>query len=116
MLPLPENVRLIEVPESVPAPARLGNDPVAPAKFPVPPVTVADAVPLPRRISGEPVRVPVIVPSPPDKVMVYGPDNVAIERDPLNVPLPIPLSVAVPVAVTPPLALNAAAAVTFNVV
>jgi hypothetical protein len=83
-------------------PARDGNEPVAPAKFPVPPVTVADPVPEPLSIVAGTVRVPVIVPVVPlVKVIVYGAVNVVRLKVAVNVPLPMFVKVAVPLTATP---------------
>ena len=50
MVPAPEKLSVNVVPFSEPLPGMLGNDPVAPAQLPVPPVTVPAAVPLPVRM------------------------------------------------------------------
>jgi hypothetical protein len=89
-------------------PVRLGNDPVAPAKLPVPPVIVADPVSAPPEsadtgIFNVPVSVPVV---PLVRVMVKVPLRFwelsgVSGKVPLNVPVPIPLRLAWPLAESP---------------
>jgi hypothetical protein len=103
MVPGPLKLRLMVVPERPPEPAMLGNDPVAPAYAPAPPVTVATAVPDPplRNAAGI-VTVPVRE-SVPDSLTVKGPVRPAVPAVSVaeNCPLPMPfVKSAVPVAVT----------------
>src|ERR1019366_5934427 len=88
-----------------PVPARDGKDPPLTPGY-VPPVMVAEPVPEPVSNAGGIFSVPVIVPAPPVSVMVKGALKFPVESgvretDPLNVPLPIFVSVAVPVAEMP---------------
>src|SRR5215471_16181961 len=87
-------------------PVSEGNEPVAPAYVPVPPVTVAEPLPevaAPVSSVAGIERVPVMVPPPPESVMVKGaltvvPVMAVRETVELNVPLPILIKLAVPVA------------------
>jgi hypothetical protein len=103
--PAPVKLKTIPLGPRDPLPVTDGKDPVAPLKLPVPPVMVADPVPdvvVPNNSVVGSVKVPVRV--PPDRVIVKG----AFTFDPLievgesvalNVPFPIFVRVAVPVAV-----------------
>ena len=104
--PAPVKVRVMpdwSVPD--PEPVMEGNEPVAPAYVPVPPVIVAEPLPevdVPVNNDAGAVRVPVRV--PPDSVMVNGaltlaPVMLVSEIVDVNVPVPMPCRVAVPVAV-----------------
>src|SRR5436309_6080924 len=85
-------------------PVRLGKDPVAPARLPVPAVTVAEPVRLPVSADNGIFSVPVIVPVVPLVTLIvnvplrFCEESGVVGIEPLNVPLPIPVRVAGPVA------------------
>jgi hypothetical protein len=88
-------------------PVKLGKDPVAPAKLPVPPVMVADPLSVPVSAAAGILIVPVMVPVVPVvNVIVNVPfkfcePSGVMGSVPLKVPLPIPLRLAVPLALRP---------------
>src|SRR5258707_11135150 len=98
-------VKLIPEAAREPVPAREGKLPVASEYAPVPPLMVADPVPEPLRTFAGIFSVPLIL-SPVVNVIVNGalkfPDGSGDkETVPLNVPLPILVRVAGPLAVIP---------------
>jgi hypothetical protein len=89
IVPAPEKLTVTVLPAKAPVPFRLGKDPVAPAKFPVPWVIVAAPVPVPDTRFAVPVRFPVSVPVVP-VVSVMTNVPVEVSRSACTVIVPVP--------------------------